>query len=142
MFLEGVKARINWPAVCKRIAKHRRMQSSTPLNRDFFARPLPELGLSTGTILKVVQPLHGVPEAGNYWFQMYHRHHVERLKMSQSTYDPYLLHTSKNGFAIVGLQTDDTLLLADKTFAKTEEENSRKQTSWRKNERNIRRQPQ
>jgi hypothetical protein len=41
--------------------------------------------------------------------------------MDQSTYDPCLLYTSKNGFGIVGLQTDDSLILADKTFAETEE---------------------
>ena len=41
--------------------------------------------------------------------------------MDQSTYDPCLLYTNRNGFGIVGLQTDDTLFLADETFAKSEE---------------------
>jgi hypothetical protein len=40
--------------------------------------------------------------------------------MTQSTYDPCLLYSNKP-FSIVGLQTDDTLFLADKTFADTEE---------------------
>ena len=41
--------------------------------------------------------------------------------MTQSTYDPCLLHTSTNGFGLVGLQTDDTLFLADLEFARNEE---------------------
>ena len=41
--------------------------------------------------------------------------------MEQSTYDPCLLYTPSNGFGIVGLQTDDTLFLADQTFADTKE---------------------
>ena len=45
--------------------------------------------------------------------------------MRQSTYDPCLLYTNENGFAIVGLQTDDTLVLADEMFAKAEEERLR-----------------
>ena len=41
--------------------------------------------------------------------------------MEQSTYDPCLLYTLTNGLGIVGLQTNDTLFLADKTFADAEE---------------------
>ncbi len=39
--------------------------------------------------------------------------------MTQSIYDPCVLYTDNNscGFGIVGLQTDDTLFPADKTFA-------------------------
>ena len=42
--------------------------------------------------------------------------------MNQSTYDPCLLYTNTNGFGVVGLQTDDTLFLADDIFATAEEE--------------------
>ena len=41
--------------------------------------------------------------------------------MEQLTYNPCLLYTPLNGFGIVGLQTDNTLFLADQTFADTEE---------------------
>ena len=40
--------------------------------------------------------------------------------MDQSTYDPCLLYSDKP-FGIVGLQTDDTLFLADDTFAEAEQ---------------------
>jgi hypothetical protein len=97
------------------------VQSDTFLSRDIFIRPPPELNLQSGTILRVVKPLYGVPEAGNHWFKTYHQHHVRKLKMEQSTYDPCLLYTLSNGLGIVGLQTDDTLFLADQTFADAEE---------------------
>jgi hypothetical protein len=102
------------------------VQSHTPLSRDFYIQPPTELGLPTGTVLKVVRPLYGVPEAGNHWFNTYHRHHLEQLAMNQSTYDPCLLYTHENGFGIIGVQTDDTLILADETFAKTKEDRLRK----------------
>jgi len=41
--------------------------------------------------------------------------------MHQSSYDPCLLYCNNNGSGVVGMQTDDTLLLADKTFAEAEE---------------------
>ena len=60
-------------------------------------------------------------EASNHWFNTYHRHHLDKLHMAVSTYDPCLLHTLTNGFGLVGLQTDDTLFLADPEFAQAEE---------------------
>jgi hypothetical protein len=102
------------------------VQSRTPLARDFYAKPPPELGLPPNTILKLVRPLYGVPEAGNHWFQTYHRYHREKLKMEQSTYDPCLLFTKGDNIGIIGLQTDDTLLLADRDFAAEEEKELQK----------------
>ena len=74
--------------------------------------------------LKVVRPLYGIPEAGNHWFRTYHKHHVEKLNMETSTYDPCLLHcsNSEQGFGVIGMQTDDTLIVADNAFAAREEE--------------------
>ncbi len=46
------------------------MQLTTKLNRDFYIKvPLKlgiALGVLKGTILKVVRPLYGIPEAGNH----------------------------------------------------------------------------
>ena len=73
------------------------------------------------SVLKVLKPLYGVPEAGNHWFKTYHAHHIQQLSMEQSTYDLCLLY-SNAPFGIVGLQTDDTLFLANKDFAIVEQE--------------------
>ena len=71
--------------------------------------------------MKVIKPLYGIPKAGNHWFKTYHLHHTNKLKMKPSTYDPCLLYTHEEGFGVVGLQTDDTLVLADLTFAAAEQ---------------------
>jgi hypothetical protein len=99
-------------------------QSETLLNRDFYVRPPPELQEALDSdIVKVVRPLYGIPEAGNHWFRTYHKHHVNRLGMMTSTFDPCLLHcvNPEQGFGIIGMQTDDTLILADNIFADREE---------------------
>jgi len=107
------------------------VQSTTKLNRPFYVRPPEELSNILGinsqnAVLKVVKPLYGVPEAGNHWFKTYHTHHINQLNMEQSTYDPCLLYTKDtnfdSAFGIVGLQTDDTLLLANEHFATREQE--------------------
>jgi hypothetical protein len=126
-------------------------QSKTQLNRNFFVRPPAELKLTDGLILRVIKPLYGVPEAGNHWFNTYHSHHITKLQMNQSTYDPCLLYTTgstasnttgstgsdngeNTGFGIIGMQTDDTLILADKTFA-TNEANKLKKAQFLSKER-------
>ena len=98
------------------------VQSTTSLNQKFYVRPPQELDFGNGAILKIIKPLYGVPEAGAHWFNTYHKHHTKKLLMAQSTYDSCLLHTNTNGFGIVGLQTDDTLMLADRKFAAVEEQ--------------------
>ena len=102
------------------------VQSNSKLNRDFFIRPPQELiammGAPPSCILKVVKPLYGVPEAGNHWFATYHAHHTGKLGMTESTYDSCLLYKPEP-LGIVGLQTDDTLMLANDAFA-VEEENA------------------
>ena len=101
------------------------VQSASNLNREFYIRPPSELvtllGATSYCILKVVKSLYGVPEAGNHWFATYHGHYVNRLSIVQSTYDPCLLYKSEP-LGIVGLQTDDTLILADDAFAEAEED--------------------
>src|SRR5450432_4631128 len=80
-----------------------------------------ELGIGSDNVLKVLKPLYGVLEAGNHWFKTYHAHHIQQLSIEQSTYDLCLLY-SNAPFGIVGLQTDDTLFLANKDFAIVEQE--------------------
>ena len=84
------------------------VQSTTALNRRFYIKPPKEIDLGQGNVLKVLRPLYGVPEAGTHWFRTYHKHHIEKLNLTTSTYDPCLLYNSQ---AIVGLQTDNTLYL-------------------------------
>ncbi|KAE8550702.1 hypothetical protein EYB25_003641 [Talaromyces marneffei] len=102
------------------------IQSTTKLNREFYIRIPPELRhyFPGCEFLRVVRPLYGIPEAGNHWFRTYHEHHTTHLGMETSTYDPCLLHCCdpKQGFGVIGMQTDDTLIVADEAFAAQEEE--------------------
>jgi hypothetical protein len=71
--------------------------------------------------LKVIKPLYGIPEAGNHWFSIYYKHHLDKLHIAQSTYDPCLMYSTTTPFGLVGLQTDDTLIVVDAAFIDTEE---------------------
>ncbi|KAI0994222.1 hypothetical protein K3495_g13960, partial [Podosphaera aphanis] len=101
------------------------IQSSTNLNRRILARPPREIAhlFPPGAILLMLKPLYGIPESGNHWWNTYHKHHLERLLMRPSTYDPCLLvSTSKEAFGLIGMQVDDTLGLTDTAFLKREAE--------------------
>lgn len=98
-------------------------QSKSKLVRDFYVHPPAELNLPDGILLKVLLPLYGVPEAGTHWFHTYHDHHVKNLNLKQSKYDPCLLFSSD---ALVGLQTDDTLIACDNNFKCKENEELQK----------------
>jgi hypothetical protein len=100
------------------------VQSITSLNRLILAHLPKEIKskFPEGTIMVVRKPLYGIPEAGTHWWATYHKHHRERLKMVTSTYDPCLLiSTAKAVFGVVGMQTDDTLILGSDEFATLEE---------------------
>ncbi|CAE7221040.1 hypothetical protein PTTW11_11373 [Pyrenophora teres f. teres] len=67
--------------------------------------------------------VYGIAEAGVHWWTTYHSHHREELDMSTSTYDPCLLITNgdADAFGLVGMQTDDTLMLGTAVFSSLEE---------------------
>ena len=72
--------------------------------------------------MKVIKPLYGIAEAGTHWWSTYFKHYRQRLCMITSSYDPCLLLTSESKpFGIVGMQTDDTLILCDDKFSQLEE---------------------
>ncbi|KAI0993306.1 hypothetical protein K3495_g14878, partial [Podosphaera aphanis] len=96
-------------------------QSKSSLARDFFIRAPEEMGLTSNMVLKVVLPLYGIPEAGTHWFYTYQKHHIDMLNMKLSTFDPCLLF-NENQSAIIGLQTDDSLIVATPSFMEIEEQ--------------------
>jgi len=104
------------------------VQSTTPLQRTILAH-LPtqiEHLYPKGTIMVVIKPLYGIAEAGTHWWATYFNHHREKLNMTTSTYDPCLLISSSEQFAVVGMQTDDTLILCDSGFNQLEEDELKK----------------
>jgi len=101
------------------------MQAIIFLNRQILAHVPREIRdlFPPGIIIIVRKPLYGIPEAGTHWWATYYKHHRDRLSMVTSSYDPCLLvTTTKDAFGVVGMQTDDTLILGNKAFAQLEDE--------------------
>ena len=71
------------------------------------------MALPKDTILKVEKPLYGVLKAGNYWFMIYYNHYINKLGLTISIYNLCLLYRDD---AIVGLQIDDSLIMATPKF--------------------------
>jgi hypothetical protein len=81
-------------------------QSKTELNRVVLAQLPKELvpRYPKDTILRLINPLYGIAEAGVHWFQTYQNHHINEMRMSKSTFDPCFLIADKNEpFGAVGL---------------------------------------
>ena len=71
------------------------IEIASDLNLDFYIRPLFELILqlsaSFDSIVKVMRPIYSEPEVDNYWFAIYHPHYKEKLGITESVHDPFLL---------------------------------------------------
>jgi hypothetical protein len=66
----------------------------------------------------MIRPLYGIAEAGTHWWATYSKYHREKLLMATSIYDPYfLISITEDSFGIVGMQTDDTIILAAERFS-------------------------
>ena len=106
-------------------------QSKSELHRVILAKLPADLEdrYLLGTIMQVVKPLYGITEAGVHWWTTYHNHHRNELGIQTSIYDLCLLITNntnspknRDRFGLVGMQTDDTLILSTTAFSATEEE--------------------
>ena len=100
------------------------IQSTTKLNRMILAHLPKEIQhlYPEGTIMTVIKPLYGIAEAGTHWWATYSKHHRDKLLMTTSTYDPCFLISTTDKFGVVGMQIDDTIILADEQFAALEED--------------------
>ena len=102
------------------------VQSSSELARTVLARLPTQIrdNYPDGTVMRVIKPLYGIAEAGTHWWATYHNHHLKKLQMVTSTYDPCLLISSveNDQFGLIGMQTDDTIGLTTATFSQREEE--------------------
>jgi hypothetical protein len=78
------------------------------------------------TIIQVIRPFYGIAESGIYEWFTYHKHHLEKLNMVISTYDPCLLIIFDGFFSITGMQTNDTLIICSLKFSAKEEEKIQK----------------
>jgi hypothetical protein len=68
-----------------------------------------------------MKPFYSIPKARNHWFRTYYKYYLEKLNIKQSIYNSCFIFSILVFFSIVGLQTDNTLIPADKNFALAEE---------------------
>ena len=70
------------------------------------------------TIMVVLKLLYRIAEAGTYWWAIYSKHHKEKLLMTTSIFNPcFLITTTGTLFRIVGMQTDNIIILGDSQFS-------------------------
>ena len=73
-------------------------------------------------IMVVLKPLYRIAEVGTYWWATYSKHHKEKLLMITSIFNPcFLIITTGIPFGIVGMQTDNTIILKDNQFSALKE---------------------
>ena len=71
------------------------IEIASDLNPDFdiqpFSKLISQLSASFDSILKVMKPLYGEPEADNHWFTIYHPHYKEKPEMTKSAHGHHLV---------------------------------------------------
>ena len=66
----------------------------------------------------ILKPLYGIVEAGTHQWATYSKHHKEKLLITTFTFNPYfLITTTGTPFGIVGIQTNNIIILRDDQFS-------------------------
>ena len=66
----------------------------------------------------VLKPLYGIPKARTYWWAIYYKYYKEKLFIIISIYNPcFLITTKKKVFGLVGMQTNNILILVLEEFS-------------------------
>ena len=95
------------------------VQSIFNLNRKFYVKSFHEfvliMKISYDCIFKIMKSLYEVFEANNHWFFIYHKHHIKKFVMIESTYDSCLFHSIES-FDLIDFQIDDTLIFVSNDF--------------------------
>jgi hypothetical protein len=74
----------------------------------------------------MIRPFYEIAKSNIHWWFTYHKHHLEKLNIVISTYDPCLLITFNGSFGIISMQTDDTLVICFSEFFAKEEKKIQK----------------
>ncbi len=86
------------------------VEIASELNLNFYIRPLSklisQLSASFVSIIKVMRPLYGEPEADDHRFDIYHPHYKEKPWITESAYNPFLLWLSPKLLSPPGASCD------------------------------------
>lgn len=91
------------------------LQSAVALQRDVFIRP-DQIELKPGELLKLVQPVYGLSDSGDYWCETFAKFHTNNLRMQQSTGDFALFfrRIANQLVALSGTYVDDVIQASTK----------------------------
>ena len=94
------------------------LQSMDKLTRDVYIKPPKELKLEGDEVLKLLKPLYGLSDSGDYWKKTFHLHMRDDLHMHTLTGDPCFFYYKSEGklSGVAGTFVDDSLLAGDKNF--------------------------
>ena len=94
------------------------LQSASKLIRDVFIKPKKEFELPPNGLLKLLKPLYGLPDAGDYWPVTFAQHIRDDLEMQRSVGDLALFFKNVQGrlSGIAGTYADDSLLAGTLDF--------------------------
>ena len=84
---------------------------STPhFSPDFYIRPprepISQMGASSYSIVKVIKSLLDFSEASTTWFAIYHPHYKEKLGITESAHEPFLLWQLPKPISLLGVSSD------------------------------------
>ena len=104
------------------------LQSASQLLRDIYLKPGKEFELPSGHLLKLLRPLYGLADSGNYWNETFANHIKNDLKMKPTALDISFFFKKANGKlkGLAGTYVDDTLFAGDTEFLDHTEETSRR----------------
>lgn len=87
------------------------LQSAENLERDIFVKPCREFHLDADTLLKLLNPMYGLSESGDYWGGTFRKHLLNNIGMESCVSEPALLfkHLGQELSGMCGTYVDDTL---------------------------------
>jgi hypothetical protein len=96
------------------------VQSSGNLLREVFVEPPKELELDSDLVLKLLKPLYGLSDAGDYWARTLLDHHRKDLHMTPTVTDGslFFLRLAENLIGMSATYVDDSLRAGTPAFLK------------------------
>jgi Reverse transcriptase (RNA-dependent DNA polymerase) len=94
------------------------LQSAENLRRDLYIKPTKEFSIAPGQLLKLLRPLYGLADSGDYWGRTLSNHLRKDLGMESATGDPALFFKiiQEKLSGLCATYVDDTLQAGDLKF--------------------------
>jgi hypothetical protein len=104
--------------ICTHDVQQAYLQSAEDLLLDIYLNPPPVLSLGADSILKLLRPLYGLCDAGNYWTRTILDHATKYLSLSPTVCDSGLLFQTMNRklVALTASFVDDLLMAGTEDF--------------------------